>query len=215
MDTRFRAPFTMMIVGATCVGKTRFVIDLLRSNSIDTQIDDRIVCYSEWQPAYNELKQLGCRFIHGLLDPEELDPSIPHLVILDDLMDRSKESKVDIFFTRSAHHKNASTIYIAQNLYCQGAGHRTASLNTQYLVLFRTPRDMSQIRTLESQMFPGKKGFLIESFNHACEKPYNPLVIDLKPDTPAHLRVRGRVLDTQSQDVYCQKDYKWSSPQLE
>ena len=138
-----------------------------------------------------------------MIVPDDLDPVVPHLVIMD-----SQDKRIEIFFTRIAHHRNCSVIYIVQNLFNQGKGHRTCSLNCQYLVLFKSPRDLSQIRFLEQQMFPGKKNFLIESYNDATEKPYHYLFIDLKPDTPNHLRVRGRVLDEESQDVYLPKDFK-------
>ena len=210
MDVRFRCPFTCLITGATMTGKTQFVLNLLKSGMLDTEIDDKIVCFSEHQPAYDEMKELGCRFIQGLVDPDELNPHIPHLVIIDDLMDSREDHRIEQFFTRTCHHRNTSCIYIVQNLFNQNKGYRTCSLNTQYLVMFRSPRDMTQIKTLESQMFPGKKNFLVDSFNDACSKPYHPLVIDLKPDTPQHLRVRGRVLDSESQDVYLPKDYKYS-----
>jgi hypothetical protein len=137
-----------------------------------------------------------------------LDPKIPHLVILDDLMD-TQDRRIEQFFTRSCHHRNTCCIYIVQNMFSQGKGHRSCSLNAQYMVVFKSPRDVSQIRVLEQQMFPGKKNFLVESYHDACEKPYCYLFIDLKPDTPSHLRVRGRILD-ETQDVYIPKDVKIS-----
>ena len=69
---------------------------------------------------------------------------------------------------------------------------------------------MTQVRTLESQMFPNKKGYLLQSFKDATSKPFHPLLLDLKPDTPDHLRVRGRVLDPNSQDVYLPREYKFN-----
>ena len=35
-------------------------------------------------------------------------------------------------------------------------------------------------------MFPGKKNFLIESYEDDCKIPYHPLVLNLKPNTPQH-----------------------------
>ena len=207
MDVRLKFPFTCLVSGPTMSGKTRFVCDLLEADLIDTKIDDIIVCYSEWQPAYEKLKLRGCRFVLGLMDPDDLDPKLAHLVILDDLM-HTQDQRIEQFFTRTCHHRNTSCIFITQNLFSQGRGFRTCSLNTQYLVLFNSPRDVNQIRVLEHQMFPGKKNFLVESYNDACEKPFNYLFIDLKPETPRHLRVRGRILCKDGQDVYVPKDFK-------
>lgn len=210
MDVRLRCPFTCLVVGATMTGKTRFVCDLLDKPEIfDTEFSDITVCHSEWQPAYDRLKEKGVRFNQGLMDPDELDPHFPHLVILDDLMD-TQDRRIEQFFTRTCHHRNTSCIYIVQNMFSQGRGHRTCSLNTQYLVLFKSPRDVSQIRVLEQQMFPGKKHYLVDSYHDACEKPFHYLFVDLKPDTPSHLRIRGRILNFENQDVYLPKQFQFS-----
>ena len=204
-DVRLRHPFTSIVSGPTMSGKTSWISKLLGNmHHIDTDISDIVLCYGEWQPAY---EKLPARFIQGMIDPDELDASVPHLVIIDDLMD-SQDKRIETFFTRIAHHRNCSVIYIVQNLFNQSKGHRTCSLNCQYLIVFKSPRDVSQIRFLERQMFPGKKNFLIDSYNDATEQPYHCLFIDLKPDTPTQYRIRGRVLDEESQDVYVPKDYK-------
>lgn len=211
MDPRLQWPFTCMVSGVTMSGKSQFVCDLIekRESVIDTPVSDIVICYSEWQPLYETMKDT-CRFVQGLIDPDELDASVPHLVVLDDLMD-TQDRRIEQFFTRSCHHRNTSCIYIVQSLFNKNKGHRICSLNAQYLVLFKSPRDMSQIRVLESQMFPGKRNYLVHSFNDACEKPYQYLFLDLKPQTPTHLRLRGRVLNLEEQDVYLPKDYKWAT----
>lgn len=174
----------------------------------DQKIDDIIYCYAVWSPDFEDLKS-KCRFVQGVIDPDELDPTIPHLVILDDLSD-SIDDRVVSIFTRGAHHRQISVILITQNLFNQTKGFRTIALNSQYQALFRSPRDVSQIRVLEQQMFPGKKNFLVESYNDACSKPYQCLFLDLKPQTPEHLRVRGRIFDPNGQDVYVPKSFKWT-----
>ena len=42
------------------------------------------------------------------------------------------------------------------NLYYQGKESRTMSLNSQYLVLFNSPRDQQQVMVLARQMYPGQ-----------------------------------------------------------
>jgi hypothetical protein len=56
-------------------------------------------------------------------------------------------------------------------------------LNAHYLLLFKNPRDSTQIDTLSRQIHPGKYKILIECFQDAMRKPYGHLVIDLKTDT--------------------------------
>ena len=60
--------------------------------------------------------------------------------------------------------------------------------------------------TLGQQMFPNRKNFLMSSYEAACSEPYSHLLIDLRADTPNHLRLRGRILDEESQDVYVPND---------
>ena len=55
--------------------------------------------------------------------------------------DASKDKRIVNLFTRDSHHHNLSVIYIVQNLFHQGKGSRSISLNSYYLVLFKNPRD--------------------------------------------------------------------------
>ena len=43
--------------------------------------------------------------------------------------------------------------------FCQGKFSRTISLNTNYLILFKNPRDNNQISVLARQMYPGNTKF--------------------------------------------------------
>ena len=79
------------------------------------------------------------------------------LMVFDDQMiDASKDKRIVNLFTRGSHHRNLSVIYIVQNLFHQGKGSRSISLNSHYLVLFKNPRDKLQILTLAKQMYPGQ-----------------------------------------------------------
>ena len=208
MDHRLRHPFSCLVSGGSGCGKTEFLSSLLHSDALDTRMDDIVICYSEWQPAYEKLRE-KCRFVKGLIDPEDLDPAQTHLLIIDDLMDPN-DKRIEQFFIRGSHHHNSSVFYVVQNLFNQSRGHRNCSLNAHYMIIFGSARDRRQIVTLGQQMFPDKKNYLIDSYNAACEKPFSYLFVDLKPDTPNHLRLRGRILDMESQDVYVPKDYIWN-----
>ena len=62
------------------------------------------------------------------------------------------EEKITLWFTRKGHHRNASVVYITQNLFQQSKSSRTISLNAHYLVLFQSPRDKMQIKVLANQL---------------------------------------------------------------
>ena len=171
-------------------------------NPIPSEI---IYCYAEWQPAYNILQaEYNVKFNQGIPSFDKWEYTYPRLVIIDDLMSETDE-RVSKLFTKGSHHKNISVIYMVQNLFVQNKYQRTITLNSHYLVLFKNPRDASQITHLAKQMFPGNIKILQESFKAATEKPHGYLVIDLKQNTPDHLRLRTNIFPPEYQVVFIQK----------
>ena len=54
-----------------------------------------------------------------------------NLIVFDDQMiDASKDKRIVNLFTRGYHHRNLSVIYIVQNLFHQGKGSHSISLNS-------------------------------------------------------------------------------------
>ena len=119
--------------------------------------------------------------------------------------DFSTDDRVTKLFTKGSHHRRLSVMYIVQNLFGKNKEQRTISLNSHYLVIFKNPRDASQVTHLAKQMYPGKTKYLQESFKEATSIPHGYLLIDLRQETPDHLRLRTRVFPDQSQVVYVQK----------
>ena len=64
-----------------------------------------------------------------------------HLLVLDDMMGGNAIQSIVDWFTRKAHHRNTSVIYITQNIFDRAPQNRTISLNVHYLVLFKNPCD--------------------------------------------------------------------------
>ena len=89
-------------------------------------------------------------------------------------------------------------IHIVQNLFHQGKGYRTQSLNTHYLVLFKNLRDASQINHLARQMFPNNSQYLQEVCRDATTPPFGYLFIDLKQETQDNLRLWGQYTEIQT-----------------
>lgn len=79
------------------------------------------------------------------------------------------------------------------------------SLNAHYMILFKNPRDASQISHLAKQMYPGKTKYVQEAYADATSKPYGYLFIDLKQDTPEYGRLRTNILPGETQYVYLKK----------
>ena len=115
----------------------------------------------------------------------------PQILVIDDLMGEDR-STLEQWFTKKSHHRNVSVIYIVQNLFDKQQ--RTISLNAHYLVLFKNPRDTSQIGVLARQMYPGRSKFMQEAYEDATAEPRGYLFVDLKADTPEELRLRTQIL---------------------
>ena len=174
-DVRLKSPFTCVVAGPTGCGKTVFVRKLLASDLIFPRPRKVIWCYSDCQSAYEEV---NAKFVEGLTE-EDCD-----LIIIDDLMDEFKKV-VDLFIKKS-HHRNTSVLFVVQNICLKGL--RTISLNAHYLVLFKNPRDSSQITYLGRQM--GSSKAVTAAYKDATSKPYGYLFVDMKQDTPETTRLR-------------------------
>ena len=48
-------------------------------------------------------------------------------------------------FTKGSHHSNLSVLHLVQNVFDKNKHTRTISLNAHYLVIFKNPRDASQV----------------------------------------------------------------------
>ena len=118
-----------------------------------------------------------------------------NLIVFDDQMiDASKDKRIVNLFTRSSHNRNLSVIYIVQNLFHQGKGSHSISLNGHYLVLFKNPRDKLQILTLAKQMYPRQTDFILKQHEEAVKRPFGYLLIDLKTTTQDNCPLRTNVL---------------------
>ena len=105
-------------------------------------------------------------------------------------------------FTKGCHHRNLSVIFILQSMFHRGKELRDMSLSSHYLVVFKSPRDSSQVNHLARQMFPGYVKYMHEAFEHAAKRPYGCLFCDLKPETPTDFRLRTNISPGETQHAY-------------
>ena len=199
----FIHPFTCMVAGMIGSGKTAWVQTLLQQ--AQTVIDPppkRIVwCYSQWQPTYMVLMATipQIEFVKGIPPHLEhdsyFDVNKRNLIVFDNQMiDDGGDKRIVNLFTRGSHHRNLSVIYIVQNLFHQGKGSRSISLNSHYLVLFKNPRDKLQIVTLAKQTYPGQTHSFLQRYEEAVQRPFGYLLVDLKTTTQDNCRLRTNVL---------------------
>lgn len=192
-------PSTCLVAGPTGSGKTNFVRRLLRHEMFTPAPSRVIYCFGAWQQAFEEMTNVD--FIDGL--PGELHEVRDALIIIDDLMNElSNDKRLASLFTRGSHHRKLSVIFIVQNLFHQGTVMRSIHLNSHYLVLYKNPRDKSQIMHLAKQIMPGKSRAFIEIFNDATKMPFSYLFVDLRPETDENLRLRTGIFPPDKNYVY-------------
>ena len=200
-DPRLKSPFTMMICGPTGCGKSHLVFQLISNvdKLITPKVSDITFCYSQWQTGYEKMRDLGVKFHKGMFTRQELfndkkDVSKPCLLVLDDLLDPEYAPLVRDLFVKGSHHLNMNVIFITQNIFfSSNKDYRTVSINSNYIVVFKNPREMNQISYLSRQAFPKQPRFLTEVYNTETEREHSYIVLDCKQSTPDHLRVRGSI----------------------
>ena len=199
---QFKHPFTAIVAGPTGSGKTVLVRQILSEHETtiaNTQDISVLWLYGQWQSLYQKsVDNVKIKYVEGLPDVTDIKQGNHTIVVIDDLMSELSGNKaLTNLFTKGSHHLNLSVIFIVQNMFHHGKEMRTISLNTNYYLLLKNPRDRLQIEHLARQMFPGTKSFIRDAYKDATNKPYGYLIIDCKSDTPEELRVRTRILCTE------------------
>ena len=203
-------PFTAICAGPTGSGKTVFISKLIDNlHQMINPVPERVIyCYSIWQDTFMQILKSNpqVEFVQNLIPTDEIDGKKRNLIILDDLMDESKDDvNVSNLFTKGSHHKNISVFFMSQNLFVQGKHTRTISLNSHYLVVFKNPRDRAQFSNLARQMYPNNSKYLEECYNDATKKTHGYLFIDLKQKTPDAIRIRTNIFPNEKTIVYIRK----------
>lgn len=192
-------PSTCLISGPTGSGKSVYVKKLIEHRMFLPMPEKIIYCYGAFQPLFNTMKDVI--FEEGL--PSYLNDIRNALVIVDDLMSElGGDTRLSNLFTKGSHHRNISIIFVVQNLFHQGKEMRSINLNSHYLVLFKNPRDKSQITHLSRQMFPGKNKSFQEIFQDATKPLFGYLFLDFHPMTDERLRMRTGIFPGDKHYVY-------------
>ena len=121
------------------------------------------------------------------------DRSVINLIILAGMMDKATQDKrISQVFTRGRH-DNLLVIYLTQNLFHKNQ--REISLNSDYMAIFKNPRDKTQFTNLVRQFMPRKYKFLLCAFEDATKLPRSYLLLDMRSETDDRYRVRARIFN--------------------
>lgn len=170
----------------------------------NTEFDKIIFYYSEWQTLYESMPYVDFRQELPLMEDHPPGQGAK-LIIIDDFMEEIKKHNKELlkFFIKGSHHRNLSICFLTQCLFPDGL--RQISLNSHYVVLFKSSRDKLQIRTFCLQVCPTHWKALLEAYEDATKAGYSYILFDFKPHTPEHLRIRTHIFPDESCVVYIPK----------
>ena len=176
-DIRLKENFKLFLSGPSRCGKTFFVADLLQNLSTISKDSPSFIIYvyKTWQWKFDEMKHL----VHVFLEDDEnvvekiKEYATGHsiLVVFDDMINSKSLSTVAPLFTVDGRHMNMSLVFLTQRMFVNDEYFRQISQNCDYFIVFKNPRNSSEIRTLAQQITPGSL-HLIKIYIEAKKCPF-------------------------------------------
>ena len=197
VDLTFKHPSRWIIFGPSGCGKTTFVSKLIENSKeiFGFNFDTMLYCSSQGFPTIKNPKIFKCNtFTDEYV--ENLDEKENNLIVIDDNMHIStNDLKISDLFTKKSHHKNITVIMLLQNLFPKSKYMRDISISSNYIVLFKNPRENMQVKLLGRQIDGDNSNFISNCYLDATkDKPFSYLLLDLCQETTNFLKVRSNVL---------------------
>ena len=199
-DVRLKENFKLFVSGPSRCGKTVFVSKLLENIYAFAKVPPTkvIYVYKVWQQKFEELLSLGVNFKKDYDNiVNDIKASIsgePILVIFDDLIGSSSLKDIADLFTVDARHMNISLVFLTQRMFVNDESFRQISQNCDYFVIFKNPRNSSEIRALAQQMTPGNL-ILVNIYMEATKWPFSYLFINLTQECEPKVKFLSNLFD--------------------
>lgn len=211
-DLKFKHPVTIVVAGATKAGKSSFIEKLLKAKEqvFDIPPQKILYCYGAYDRRYLDLMKHvpNLELFHGLPTEyiENPEASVPSLIVLDDLIESSAQSKlIAKLFMQTSHHNNLSVILVTQNIFYQGSQFRNIMKNAGVIILMNSLRDRYAIQILSRQIFPKTPNLIYDAYEDAMKERYGYLVLNLDAGTDERLRVTKGILPEEEIVIYLPK----------
>lgn len=200
-NIRLKEHFKLFLCGPSGCGKTTFILDLIKNIKLICNEPPSLVIYffKEWQDKFDYMTEMfGVKFIE---DNDEIIEQIksfnqPALVIFDDMLNSKNLKTVAQLFTVHGRHLKLSLAFLSQRLFNNNEYFRQISQNSDYMCLFKNPRNALEIRNLASQITP-KTLELLHIFKESTKEPYSYLLINLTQECVPQLKYLSQLFHTE------------------
>ena len=201
-DIRFKENFKIFLCGPSRCGKTVFIKDLLENMSSITKqnISKVIYVYKVWQSIFEDMHSQGLVNIF-LEEKDNIIEKIKNLaygetslIIFDDLINSKNLEEISNLFVVDGRHSNYSLIFTSQRMFVNNEYFRQISNNCDYIVVFKNPRNYSEIRTLAQQLTPIGLD-LLDIYTKATKDPFSYLLINLTQECNEDLKFISHLFD--------------------
>ena len=188
MPIKFQANLNTMIMGPSGVGKTHFILDVIKRQLIHPMPLRIFYMYNieqDFMRTWNEQEKQHITFIKGM-EFDKLDTSEPSMLVIDDFVLTSNK-EVGKLFLMGSHHRKISLFYISQSIFPDCPIFRKMSRNAHYYVIFHSLRNTVQVQTLAQQMGLAKP--VKSAYIKAGETDRGLIVISIPPGQKQDLAV--------------------------
>ena len=191
-DIRLKKNFKLFLSGPSGSGKTTFIIDLIRNvKEIAKDPPEMIIYYfKEWQSKFDDLSnKLNVQFFkeHDMIIEQVSQLTGSALVIFDDMLNSQNLKTIAKLYTVHGRHLDLSLAFLSQRLFKNDEFFRQISQNSDYMIIFKNPRNYQEIRNLAGQITPGTYE-LTKIYAHATRNPYSYLFINLTQEAVPQLK---------------------------
>ena len=174
----------MIIAGSTGCGKTNLLMNFLRNPSVVSYFDVYVYCSSLHQPFWQDFKtycsekeellsqnginsKIGYFFDSDddIKNPSELNPSLSHVMVFDDVMN-ADQTVIRDYFTKGRHN-NVNVFYLCQSLH--KIKKHCIRENANVFILFH--QDDKTLKYFHETHLSGDMDF--KEFKNFCDKAWS------------------------------------------
>ena len=190
MSIKFVANSNILVVGGSGSGKTTTVLRIVKERLVDPMPTKIFYMYGAYQKEFdvwqNSKSTPKITFVEGL-DLNVIDQHAePKLLIIDDLI-LDLDRQLAQHFIAGSSHKNTTTIFMSHSLFLNNELYRLISNNSQYIILMKNKRNISQVSTLGRQILGPRQDLLLAAYKYT--KPFGFVLLSFHPLVPEELLV--------------------------